>query len=120
MAKLPLDVRVSADPSMRAHRFDADVEGAAYFVICEALTTVAKHSAATGTEIAVWTLDDQLSVQVRDDGAGFTVGGAHGVGLTNLRDRVEALGGRLSIVAAPGVGTTVRADLPVTAGRAAG
>ena len=91
VAKLPLDVRVSADPSMRAHRFDADVEGAAYFVICEALTNVAKHSAATGTEIAVWTLDDQLSVQVRDDGAGFTVNGGSGVGLTNLRDRVEAL-----------------------------
>ena len=114
-AELPPDVKITADSSVRKHRFDADVEGAAYFVICEALTNVAKHAAATGTEVAVRTGDGQLSVQVRDDGTGFMMNGRSGVGPTNLRDRVEALGGQLSIEATPGAGTTVRAELPVTA-----
>jgi signal transduction histidine kinase len=111
-ARLPFDVRLTTTPDLRSRRFAEDVEGAAYFVVCEALTNVVKHSAATQTEVTLSTADDRLSVQILDDGAGFAANGRAGSGLTNLRDRVEALGGRLNIETALGRGTTVLAELP--------
>ncbi len=112
-ARLPFDVRISAPPSLRDRRFAEDVEGAAYFVICEALTNVVKHSGAHGTEIELSTTPGNLSVVVHDDGTGFATDDPPGAGLTNLRDRVEALGGRFSVDAGPGRGTRVLAELPV-------
>ncbi|HEY7594437.1 MAG TPA: sensor histidine kinase, partial [Actinophytocola sp.] len=115
--RLPLDVRVHADAALRDGRLDADVEGAAYFVICEALTNVVKHAAANTAGVDLSTRDGQLSVLVRDDGVGLgTANGDGGHGLTNLRDRVEALGGRLTVHSEPGGGTSVRAELPAGAG----
>lgn len=118
--RLPLDVRVRADAALCEGRLDADVEGAAYFVICEALTNVVKHAAAHSAGIDLSTEDGRLSVRVRDDGVGLGAvngngGGNGGQGLTNLRDRVEALGGRLTVHSEPGGGTSVHADLPVGA-----
>jgi signal transduction histidine kinase len=64
---------------------------------------------------------DQLSVQVCDDGRGFDVATAsRGNGLTNMEDRLDALGGTLRIVSSPGNGTTLRATIPVPSARAAG
>lgn len=114
--RLPLDVRVHADAALQDGRLDADVEGAAYFVICEALTNVVKHAGAHTAGIDLSTKDGRLSVRVRDDGVGLNGNGTgDGVGLTNLRDRVEALGGRLTVHSEPGGGTSVHADLPVGA-----
>jgi signal transduction histidine kinase len=110
--RLPLEVRVHADAAMRSRRLSEDVEGAAYFVICEALTNVVKHSAARTAGIDLSTQDGQLTVLVHDDGVGL-VAGANGHGLTNLRDRVEALGGRLRVSSEPDSGTRVLAELPV-------
>ena len=115
-ARLPFDVRVVTRPEVRTRRFGDDVEGAAYYVVCEALTNVAKHSGSADTEIALLARDSELLISVSDRGSGFVLNGRSGAGLTNLRDRVEALGGRLSIDSAPGRGTSVTAQLPVADG----
>lgn len=112
--RLPLEVRVHADAALRAGRLHADIEGAAYFVICEALTNVVKHSAARSAGIELSMTDGLVTVLVRDDGVGLANGNG-GQGLTNLRDRVEALGGHLTVDSGPTGGTSVRAELPVGA-----
>jgi signal transduction histidine kinase len=114
-ARLPFSVRVVAGPDLRERRFGDDVEGAAYFVVCEALTNVAKHAGGTDTEVSMSDGNGELSVVVCDRGTGFVRKGRTGAGLTNLRDRVEALGGRLVIDSAPGEGTSVSAHLPIGA-----
>jgi len=111
--RLLLDVSVRADEAVRARRFDADVEAAAYFVICEALTNVVKHAHAHEVLVSISAVNGHLALMVRDDGTGM--GRGTGQGLTNLRDRVEALGGRLRLDPAPTGGTSVSAELPVGA-----
>jgi signal transduction histidine kinase len=99
-----LDVQTTA-------RFPEPIEIAAYYAVSEALTNTAKHAHATVADVQVTTLDDVLRVSVRDDGRG----GAdvtRGSGLIGLRDRIETLGGRLSLDSPPGAGTTVRLTLP--------
>jgi signal transduction histidine kinase len=110
--RLPLPVVVRAGDSLRARRLSEDVEGAAYFVICEALTNVLKHAAASEAEICLAATGTALTLDVSDDGGGFASPAA-GFGLTNSRDRVEALGGRLLIDSRPGAGTRLHAELPV-------
>ncbi len=114
-ARLPFPVRVVVADGVRQHRFGDDVEGAAYFVVCEALTNVAKHTGGTDAEVGLTNGNGELSVVVSDHGLGFVANGSGGIGLTNLRDRVEALGGRLVVDSEPGRGTSVRAHLPVGA-----
>jgi signal transduction histidine kinase len=86
---------------------------AAYFVIAESLTNVAKYADAELARVEVRLLGDRLLIAVADDGVG---GADHtkGSGLLGLQDRVAALGGRLHVESVPGEGTSVRADLPVT------
>jgi signal transduction histidine kinase len=81
-------------------------------VVCEALTNVVKHADARTAAVELSAVDGRLTVLVRDDGSG---GGAadKGHGLTNLRDRVEALGGRLHVTGSDGAGSRVAAELPV-------
>jgi signal transduction histidine kinase len=93
-------------------RLSPAVERAAYFVVAEALTNVAKHSTATRCEVSLRRASGQLVVEVRDDGAGgatVTPGG----GLAGLRDRVQALDGSLAISSPTGGPTTVRVELPI-------
>lgn len=106
-----LDVVLPAD----AGRPDASVEAAAYFVVSEALTNVAKHAAARSAVVRVDAVGEGaervLAVEVHDDG----VGGADlakGHGLAGLADRVEGLGGLLSVTSPEGGPTVVRATLP--------
>lgn len=113
-ARLPFHVHLTASPGLRTRRFSEDVEGAAYFVICEALTNVVKHAGAAETEVELSAIDGHLFVRIHDDGKGFATGGPSGAGLTNLRDRVEALGGTFDINTRPGRGTNVLAELPLT------
>jgi signal transduction histidine kinase len=87
------------------------VKLAAYFVVSEALTNVAKHASAMNASVALTQCDGRLAVEVSDDG----VGGARpsrGTGLRGLADRVAAIDGRLEIDSKPGRGTIVRAGLP--------
>ena len=90
-------------------RLPAATEAAAYFVVVEALTNVAKHSGAEHCRVRIVHRRDRLELEVSDDGDG----GADpaGAGLTGLRQRVEALDGRLAVADAH-PGTTIRAELP--------
>lgn len=96
-----------------------EVETAAYYVFAEALTNSAKHaeSSMVQVQVQVDTVEgddhDVLQVEVRDDGRGGAAM-ARGTGLLGLKDRVEALGGRIFVNSPPEAGTTVRADLPLT------
>ena len=93
-------------------RLPEPVEVAVYYLVGEALTNVAKHAEAAKVSIAVRQDGTHVSVEVSDDGRG----GADlpgGGGLAGLRDRVEALRGRLSVESPPGGGTTLRAELPI-------
>jgi signal transduction histidine kinase len=92
-------------------RLPAPVETAAYYVVSEALTNAAKHSRAREVRVAATCADGQLIVEVADDGVGGA-GPGKGSGLRGLADRVEALGGRLSVTSSPGRGTTLRAEFP--------
>jgi signal transduction histidine kinase len=94
-------------------RFRPEVEAAVYFACVEALQNVAKHArGASRVAIAVW-CNPHLRFEVSDDGAGFDVAAmAPGAGLTNLRDRLEAVGGDLRVESRPGSGTTVRGSIP--------
>ncbi|HXU97278.1 MAG TPA: histidine kinase [Jiangellaceae bacterium] len=113
--RLPLDVTVRADEALRSRRLDADVEAAAYFVICEALTNVVKHARAERALVQMSAVNGELSLLVHDDGTGLSATNGNGQGLTNLRDRVEAVGGHLRVDGRPGEGTSVSAELPVGA-----
>ena len=94
-----------------AGRLPAPVETTAYFLICEVLQNTVKHAQAGQARISVAQADGLVQVEVSDDG----IGGADptaGSGLRGLADRVEAVGGRLSVESPPSGGTTVRAELP--------
>ncbi len=106
--RAPLPVEVTRAP---AERLPAPVEAAAYFVVAEALTNVARYAQATRASVAVERRNGHAVVEVRDDG----VGGAdpsRGTGLTGLQDRLAALDGRLEVESPSGGGTVVRADIP--------
>ncbi|WP_432841367.1 AAA family ATPase [Dactylosporangium sp. CA-092794] len=88
------------------------VEISAYYIVAEALTNAAKHAHASNVTVTVGTADGALLVAVRDDG----VGGANftrGTGLVGLKDRVEALSGRLLLDSPAGGGTSLRVEIPL-------
>ena len=88
------------------------VEAACYFVTAEALTNVAKYAGATSAGIHLAVEHGRVRLVVRDDGAGGADLNA-GTGLRGLRDRVDALDGRLDVDSPPGLGTTVIAEIPL-------
>ena len=113
-SRLPLGVTIECERGLRERRFGETVEGAAYFVVCEGFANALKHS---GAERVVVRLEDEggaLRVEVADDGRGFdSAARGGGTGLAGLADRVDALGGELSVRSAPGEGTNVTVRLPV-------
>ena len=99
----------------------ADVDGAAYRIVQEALTNVARHADRAGTSVRITRTDTVLVVTVDDDGPclpGGTV--TPGTGLTGMRERVTALGGTLETVPRARRGFSVRAELPLEPRRATG
>jgi signal transduction histidine kinase len=95
-------------------RLPDQIEVSAYYVVAEALTNAAKHAHASAVSVEVEADGHLLRVVVGDDGAGgadFT----GGTGLAGLRDRVEALGGRIFLDSPRGAGTSLRAELPLSA-----
>ncbi|WP_238012310.1 DUF4118 domain-containing protein [Dactylosporangium sp. AC04546] len=105
---VPVDLRVQVD-----RRLPERVEVAVYYVVSEALTNVAKHAGASVACVTVTADDRRVWLAVRDDGTGGA-DPAGGTGLIGLRDRVEALGGRLAVVSPPARGTTLTAEIPLT------
>jgi signal transduction histidine kinase len=107
-ARTPLRVRLSVAVDGRLP--DA-VEVAAYYLVSEGLTNVAKYAQASSAAVDVIRHNGRLVVVVSDDGVGGA-DPAHGSGLRGLADRVEALNGRVRISSPPGGGTRVRAEIP--------
>ena len=109
-ARAPLPVELTADLD---ERLPGPVEAAAYYVVAEALTNVAKYAEASAVEVRAQRHNGRVVVEVADNG----VGGADpllGSGLRGLADRVEALDGELEVESAAGTGTTVRAVIPLS------
>jgi signal transduction histidine kinase len=94
-------------------RYPLEVESAAYFCCLEALQNAAKHSEADRVMVVISSAPELLRFTVSDTGRGFTRNGNGGSGLTNMRDRLAAVGGRLEIESVPGGGTTVTGEVPV-------
>jgi PAS domain S-box-containing protein len=107
-APLPVELEVA----IGGQRLPGPVEAAAYYVVSEALTNVAKYAGASLVRVTIDRVDGRARLVVSDDG----IGGAHpdgGSGLRGLADRVESLDGRLTIDSPLGAGTTLRAELPL-------
>jgi signal transduction histidine kinase len=81
------------------------------------LNNVAKYASASRVEVRLAQSDGHLTFEIVDDGAGFDPTTAeHGTGLRGMADRVEAIGGSLTVTSAPGAGTTVSGWVPVGSG----
>jgi signal transduction histidine kinase len=107
-ARAPVPVELTVDPN---GRLPEPVEAAAYYVVAEALTNVAKYASATVVNVKVEHSRGQVLLTVCDDGIGGA-NAAQGSGLRGLSDRVEAIGGEMEISSPRGVGTTLRARMP--------
>jgi signal transduction histidine kinase len=106
-AAIPVRLDVQVD-----RRLPEPVETAAYYTVSEALTNAAKHARATTADIQATTSDRSLHLRIRDNGRGGADFG-HGTGLLGLKDRAEALGGRLRLHSPSGAGTTLEITLPL-------
>jgi signal transduction histidine kinase len=116
VAAMPFPVSLDIDEHAEGARFSADLEGAAYYAACEALTNAVKHSGATDVRVTLEALDHGgLRLVVSDDGCGFA-GAERRSSVPSLRDRVEAAGGALEVRSGEGQGTRITATFvsPVT------
>jgi signal transduction histidine kinase len=110
-AALPVHVEAEELP-----RYSQEVEAAVYFCCLEALQNVAKYADANRATVRFSARDDELNFIITDDGRGFDPSSTPtGTGTQNMIDRIEALGGRLSISSMPNRGTTVTGTLSVRA-----
>jgi signal transduction histidine kinase len=118
VSALEAQARKAAIPVTVRHegvgRYPPEAEAAVYFCVLEALQNVGKYSSASRVEVRLHASDSTLRFAVEDDGAGFDVAErGSGRGLTNMRDRLDALGGALTIESAPGHGAAVSGTVPV-------
>jgi signal transduction histidine kinase len=93
-------------------RLPESVEVAAYYVVAETLTNAAKHAKASQVDVSAVAVDDEVRLTISDDGIGGAAAGT-GSGLLGLKDRVEALAGRLNISSPAGAGTTLNVVIPL-------
>jgi signal transduction histidine kinase len=108
-AIVPVNVRADG-----VERFSQDVEATVYFCVLEALQNVQKYAHASHVDVRLHTEGEGLNFEVSDDGVGFeTAIAKKGAGLTNMADRLDALGGSLKVKSSPNGGTTVSGTLPV-------
>jgi signal transduction histidine kinase len=112
-ARSPIAVEVAAHD---VERYPPEVESAVYFCVLEALQNVLKHApSAHRVVVRLNGGQSELRFSVRDDGGGAGTGAVRpGAGLTNMSDRLGAVGGDVFVTSAPGVGTTVRGRVPVS------
>jgi PAS domain S-box-containing protein len=98
-------------------RFVPKVETAAYRVVQEALTNVARHAGVAGVTVRLWMEENKLNLQIEDPGRGFdpdlVMNVVRSSGLFGMSERIALVGGRMTIESAPGSGTTIGAELPV-------
>ena len=107
---------VDLEARLGEQRLPAEAETALYRIVQEALTNVVKHASARRVSITLVRKEGFAVVVVEDDGLGFdprtTRTGS--LGFVGMRERVELVGGRLTVESAPGAGTTIAAEVPVT------
>jgi PAS domain S-box-containing protein len=109
-------VRVVFEHGPLPDRFAPALETAAYRIVQEALTNVARHAGVRAATVRLWADDDTVGVQVEDQGKGFDArGGPDGGsgGLSGMQERARLLGGQLEIESIPGEGTRLTALLPL-------
>ncbi len=111
LADLARAAPVRVDVEATGERLPAEVEAAAYFVVCEAVTNAVKHGEPSHVRVEAVVADGALRLVVADDGRGGATL-ATGTGLSGLTDRVEAQGGTLRIHSPRGAGTRIEAELP--------
>ena len=112
--RLPVEVIIEAEASLRGVRFPRHVETAAWYLLSEALTNAVKHSGAGQVTVGLAQPDGRLVVEVRDDGRGFDPATARGLGLSGMADRMSIVQGTIQVTSAPGHGTTLRGEIPLT------
>ncbi len=116
------EIKVELSQSGMTDRLAPETEIAAYRIVQEALTNVARHAAAANCRVRLMRLPEALRVEVEDDGSGFDpeaeTARNGGVGLIGMRERAAMLGGKLSIWSEPGAGTRLFVELPLGATRA--
>jgi signal transduction histidine kinase len=111
--KATVPVHVNADG---VDRYAQDVEATVYFCVLEALQNVQKYATASEVQVRVSASNNMLTFEVADDGTGFDAERTKtGAGLTNMRDRLEALGGSVLVTSEVGAGTRIRGEVPVRA-----
>ncbi|MGI9085728.1 MAG: ATP-binding protein [Aeromicrobium sp.] len=116
-SKAALPVRVHADG---VGRYAPEVEAAVYFAVLEGLQNVAKYANATTAHVRLRDDGGGLSFEVTDDGAGFdTASTTLGTGLQGITDRLDTVGGTLTITSTPGTGTTITGHTPTPSATAA-
>lgn len=106
---VPVQLSVQAE-----RRLPEGVEAAAYYVVSEALTNAAKHAQASVVQVDLEAKDAIVQLSIRDDGVGGADPG-QGSGLIGLRDRIEALGGKLEVNSPAGQGTALLITIPIEA-----
>lgn len=111
LADLARSVPIPVDLEATHARLPVQVEAAAYFVVCEAVTNAVKHGSPSHVRVEALVANGTLRLLVADDGRGGAAV-AEGTGLMGLTDRVEAQGGRLSIHSPRGAGTRIEAEIP--------
>lgn len=103
---------------LEGRRFTPAIEIAAYRIIQEALTNVARHAGVSEVEVKVWATEEKLTLRIRDAGIGFepkiALAQVASAGLLGMRERAALAGGYLTIESAPGKGTTITATFPLS------
>jgi signal transduction histidine kinase len=113
LRKLARQSSVPVELDLRLNgRLPERIEVAAFYVASEALANAAKHGGASRVSLRVETAADRLRMGVEDDGVGGAEFG-RGSGLVGLKDRVEALGGRITLQSDQGAGTSLAVELPL-------
>lgn len=112
--RLPVEVVIEAEISLRGVRYAPHVETAAWYLLSEALTNAVKHSGAGRVTVGLAQPDGRLVVEVRDDGRGFDPAAHRGLGLSGLADRMSVVHGTFAVASGPGLGTTLRGEIPLT------
>lgn len=111
--RMPLPTEVDVDRALghAGAKLPPAIELAGYFVVAEALANAVKHAQAHELRIHLARPDGHLRIEVSDDGVGGAAAGA-GTGMRGMADRIDVLGGRLTVTSPPGGGTRIVAELP--------
>ncbi|MEO3888523.1 sensor histidine kinase [Nonomuraea sp. B5E05] len=112
-SRLPVRTTVTSSPDLRSRRFTDEIEGAMYFTVSEAVANALKHAKAATIDVRLSRAGGRLTAAVADDGKGFDAALTRRRGLATLSDRLDALGGGLTVGSEPGKGTRVNAWVPV-------